>query len=136
MSGGIPGTGLYSREKISAPRRETREAAPTGIMKVGVSVGDDGLVTFTDANDAPLPEEFVAEVKKQGAEQIRGLVAQKVEEINDSVDALGKVHLATPPPVAPRYTREPFKHERPEAPTRRPIGFWGRLFRSRRKRRL
>jgi len=133
-STGIPGTGLYSREKISGSRRKTPEPVPTVDMTVRVSVNDDGVVSFTDTNDVPLRQELVAQVKKQGAEEIRGLIARKVEEINDSVDALGRVHLSTPPPVTPRYTMAPFKHEKPEEPVPRPLGFWGRLIRTRRER--
>jgi Protein of unknown function (DUF4236) len=131
---GIPGTGLYSREKVSGSRRKTPEPVRTVDMTIRVSVDDDGVVSFTDTNGVPLPQELISQVKKQGAEEIRGLIAQKVEEINDSVDALGKVHLFTPPPVAPRYAMQPFKHEKPEEPVPRPLGFWGRLIRSRRER--
>ena len=110
------------------------EAARTVTYRATVSVSDDGTVTLTDSQGAPLSDYLVSAAKKHHGDTIRDLVTQKVEDLNASVEALGEVDLSTPPPLAPRFAKEPFDHTRPSEPSPRPIGFWSRLLRSRRAR--
>jgi hypothetical protein len=132
LNAGIPGTGLSSRQRLSGSRERARTETVT--YRATVSVSDDGAVTLTDPQGAPLSDYLVAAAKKQHGDSIKSLVAAKVEELNSSVDALGEVHLSTPPPLPPRYPKLPFAHERPAGPQPRPLDFWSRLFRRRRER--
>jgi len=130
---GIPGTGLYGRQRLSGGH----ERASKGRLitqRATISVSDEGTITFTDPQGVPLSEFWITQAKRQHGDTLKSLIADKVEELNASVEALGEVHLSTPPPLQPRYAKEPFKRERPTEPQPVPIGFWSRLFRKRRER--
>jgi hypothetical protein len=134
LNTGIPGTGLYARERLSGGGARAREPAGAITQRATVSVSDDGAVAFTAPNGAPLSEVWVAQARKQHGETIKALVEDKVQELNASLDALGEVHLSTPPPLPPKFAKEPFEHPRPIEPQPQPITFWARLFRKRRER--
>jgi hypothetical protein len=134
LNTGIPGTGLYARQRVSSSPPATRPEPLVGRRKVTITVSDEGEVQFLDEGGGRLSDEWIALGKKQHGDLIKGLVQSKVDEINASVEALGEVHLSTPPPLAPKYAKAPFEHARPSQPAPRPVGFWARLFRRRRER--
>ena len=133
LNTGIPGSGLYARQRLSGGERTT-EPAPSATQDATVSVSDEGVVTLKDKNGAPLSDFWVARAKKQHGDTIKNLVERKVEELNASVEALGEVHLSAPPPLPPSYASEPFEHVRPTEPEPHRITFWARLFRVKRER--
>lgn len=131
FNAGIPGTGLYSRERLGAP-------TPSGIksttshtniaIKVGVS--DDGTVFFLDANDNPLPDKLINAAKKQQATAIRSLIENKCNEINGQINALGEIHFYTPDPnIKPNYQRMEYQEQRPIMPIPVKMGLIDKLFR-------
>lgn len=134
LNAGIPGTGLYARQRVSGGARQVGEPVRRIGQEATVSVSDDGVLTFTDEHGAPLSDSWVALGKKQHGDAIKKQVEGKVEELNASVEALGEVHLSTPPPLPPTYPKEPFEHARPSEPEPHPITFWARLFRRKRER--
>lgn len=130
----IPGTGIYSRQRLSGGAASARGDVPTITQTATVSVSDDGTITLTDKQGAPLSDFWMAQAKKQHGDTLKSMIANKVDELNGSVEALGEVHLSTPAPLPPRYAKEPFGHERPAEPQPRSLDFWSRLFRRRRER--
>lgn len=63
---GIPGTGLYSRERISGPSSGGgSRSGGTVNLKATVTVEDDGMVTYKDADGTPLNEYLVKQLKAQ-----------------------------------------------------------------------
>ena len=102
-------------------------------MKCGVR--DDGTLYFVDDLGKPMPEHLVEVAKKQNREAIIGLVQRKCDEINEQVEALGRMHLDTPDArQRPQFIAERFNGEQPVM--KQPIvpGFFDRVFKSRMQR--
>lgn len=133
LNAGIPGTGLYSRERIGPPSvSRSAPSSPGAITKSAIiRVEDDGTIKFLDENEQPLSQEWIERAKRQKGDLIRDLIRRSCDDINEKVEALGKIHLHTPAPHE-RIRYEPGKFEEPEPkrPAAKPHGFLGRLFRS------
>jgi len=134
LNTGIPGTGLYSRSPLgnnagqsqnSSVTRETRN------IEITVSISDDGVLTFRDSQGNLIPEAQIEMAKKQQGEKIKALIQGKCDEINAQIEALGDIHLYTPPPLN-KVLFEPQKFETrpPYPPTLKAPGFFCRLFKS------
>lgn len=129
FNSGIPGTGLYSRQRLdggrSVPRPASRETVQ---MSVRISVSDeDGSLAFQDLDGNPLPSNLIAEIKKQHGEAVRGLIAETCAKVNEPIEALSKIHLDTPDPRAPRYVPASFEEPAPQTPAPKPISFLDRI---------
>ncbi len=140
LNTGIPGLGLYERSRLSGPT-PTGAAQPrltnatTTTMSMTCGIADDGTLTFKDASGADVPEHWVEKAKKQSKEAILGLIQRKCDEVNEQVEALGRLHHYTPDcRVQPRFVAPPFEQARPLQPEHLRPGFWDKLFRSRRER--
>ena len=136
LTTGIPGTGFYSRERISGPNagNRGRTSSHTNIS-VTIGVTDDGTVYFRDADGNPLPENLINTAKKQQGDVIRGLINKKCEEINAQIEALGEIHFYTPTPnVKPKYQPQEFPELAPTKPVPKKAGLMGMLFKARRER--
>lgn len=134
LNTGIPGSRLYSRQRITpGSGGEPRRTPPAGgtTFSATVAISDDGLLTFKDESGDPLPESRVDLLKKQKGDVIHSLIQNKCDEINIQAEALGEIHLYTPDPtVPPRYEPLPYDASKPYAsPLKRP-GFLGRFFSS------
>jgi len=136
FNAGIPGTGLYSRERIggsrqtAAPRGSVDEATLSALVKVD----DDGTITFTDRDGAPLSEYWISEAKKQNRDVILQAIQRACDKINEKIETVGQVHLSTPSPHArPTYAGVPFDIPPPARPTPEQPGFFASLFRSKRE---
>lgn len=135
LNTGIPGTGFYSRERIgsSGPKPVQRSSAGTSGASVTMTCGvkDDGTLYFQDAAGAPVAEHLVEIAKKQNKEAILGLIQQKCDEINDQVEALGRLHHDTPDCRKPlRFVPLAFDERPPLQPAMQTAGFVSGLFKS------
>jgi hypothetical protein len=133
---GIPGTGLYARERIGhASTRSSSPAASFTSVAITVGVTDDGTVYFRDSDGNPVAEHLVTAAKKQRGDTIRNLIQQKCDEINAQIDALGEIHFYTPDPKEkPRYVPQEFSEPAPKRPNPNKLGLMGALFKKKRER--
>lgn len=133
LNAGLPGTGLSARQKISggsSPRMRSSAPATTS-LSVAIGVHDDGTLYFKDASGQHLPDQLVDAAKKQHGESIRKLIQDKCDEINEQIEAVGELHVDTPPPdKKPFYTPRQFDLERPISPIPKRPNFFGSLFKS------
>lgn len=136
MNAGIPGTGLYARERVgAAPSGSGSRPSGSGTvnMSVTASVKDDGTVVFRDQAGNPLDENLVKQAKQQGKDAIQGLMQTACDEINGHLDALERIHHGTPPSNERlTYSPRPFAEPKPVEPVPRKHGLMGALLRSKR----
>ncbi|ABM96828.1 DUF4236 domain-containing protein [Methylibium petroleiphilum] len=119
----IPGTGLSYRERLGG-RSETPSAqlGPPQTTKVSLTCGidDEGVLSFTDGAGMPLSEAVVEAAKKQNRDAILALIQRKCDELNDQVEALGRLHHDTPDSrVKPKFEPQRINLVAPERPTLR-----------------
>jgi hypothetical protein len=136
VNAGLPGTGFYSRERVGGSRQSAapRRGANKVTLAALVKVDDDGTITFTDKDGAPLSEYLIAEAKKQNRDVILQTIQSTCDQINEKVEAVGQVHLGTPSPhERPTYTGVPFDIPPPARPTPEKPGFLASLFRGKRE---
>lgn len=132
LNTGIPGTGLYSRQRLSGgsvPASRATQQATTQV-EITVSISDDGMLTFKDAGGNLIPEHLIEAAKKQQGDKIKAFIQGKCDEINEQVEALGKIHEYTTPPIAHRFQPEVFAEPRPVAPVPKSPGFFCKFFKS------
>ena len=138
LNTGIPGTGLYARERIDRPSQgttrrpaEASTARSTTTLQIVVSVDDEGVISFRDEQGNPLDEKLINTAKKQQGERIRGLIQAKCDEINARTEALGEIHLHTPSCHEPLAVEElSFDRAAPSRPDMKKPGFLAKLFKS------
>lgn len=132
LNTGIPGSGLYSRERLSpGAESESRRSPPSGTttFTASISISDDGLLTFKDDSGNPLPESRIEILKKQKGDVLHNLIQGKCDEINSQTEALGEIHQYTPDPkVPPHYDAGTYNISRPSSPVPKRPGFLGWLF--------
>lgn len=130
LSGGIPGTGFSSRQRLSGETNASRlKAKQTVTVSVSVFVDDDtGAISVKDANGKTLSDEVLTQVKKQQGEALRGLIGVACEKVNAPIEALSKIHVDTTDPQAPRYQPAKFDEPAPSQPAPKRIGFFDKLF--------
>lgn len=132
LNTGLPGTGLYSRQRLSGGASASQQAAKPGTtqMEITVSISDDGTLKFKDASGNPIAEHLIEAAKKQQGDKIKALIQGKCDEINEQVEALGKIHEYTSPPIAHVFQPKAFAEPRPAAPVPKTPGFFCKLFKS------
>lgn len=132
LNTGIPGTGLYSRQKLSGGPASAPRAAKSGMtqMEITVSLGDDGALTFKDSNGNTIAEPLVEAAKKQQGDKIKALIQGKCDEINSQIEALGNIHEFTTPPSPHAFEPKAFAEPKPVAPADKALGFFCRFFKS------
>lgn len=132
---GIPGTGLYARERIGNSSAGSRgRTSSHSNMSVTVGVTDDGMVYFQDADGNPLPGHLVNAAKKQQSDAIRNLIQKKCNEINAQIEALGEIHVDTSNSnVKPQYQPQEYPETPPTKPVPKKPGLMGALFKSKRE---
>ena len=138
MNTGIPGTGIYIRERVGdrsagASRLRSSSDSNTAPMTITISVEDDGSVTFRDQTGELLDERVLKQVKEQQKEAIKDLMQGACDRINVHIEALEEIHHATPSPnKRPNYELQPYVEPRPTTPLQRKHGIMGALFSSKR----
>lgn len=136
LNTGIPGTGLYSRQRIGAsPSSASSQAGYVGpgtsSVPISISVEDDGTVVFKDEAGNPLDERLTKQAKQQAKGAIQGLLQRVCDDINGHIEALEQIHLPTlSPNERHAYTPKPFETPKPAEPVSRKHGFMGMLLRS------
>lgn len=133
LNTGIPGTGLYSRQQLSSnpsARQNYSNRPEIQTMSITVSIDDDGVLTFKDAQGNLISEAHIDAAKKQQGEKIKALIQQKCDEINCQVESLGEIHLHTSPPIFSDFEPEKFDVPKPVQPIPKLPGFFCKLFRS------
>jgi len=132
LNTGIPGTGLYSRQRLSGGSAYDLQAARPGTtqVEITVSISDDGTLTFKDASGNLIPEHLVEAAKKQQGDKIKALIQSKCDEINEQIEALGKIHEYTSLPIAHRFQPKAFAEPKPIAPASKSPGVFCRFFKS------
>jgi hypothetical protein len=134
FNAGLPGTGLSTRQKLSGPSaapRQVRQAPAREMVTLSVecTVLDDGTLQFTDSAGNPLPDHLINAAKKQQRDAIAEAIRQKCEEINEQVEALGRLHHDTPDPsVRPTFDAPAFPVAKPEPVQPKKLGLVARLF--------
>lgn len=135
LNTGIPGTGLYAREKLSggasSSARSSLSPTPSATtFTLTVSIDDDGLLTFKDAQGNLVPEWQIDAAKKQQGDKIKALIQDTCDKLNEQVEALGKIHEYTSPPKPHIFKPMPFAEPLPIQPTTKVPGFFCRWFES------
>jgi Protein of unknown function (DUF4236) len=135
LNTGIPGSGLYSRTRLSAPDEEASDASRLALQErvdvpVRISVEDDGSVHFLDSDGNVLNDQLATLAKRQHGQKIRDFLAAMSEKLNSAVDDLERVHLRTPHPKdKPVRAVRAFPTPPPTKPIRTEVGIWARLAR-------
>ena len=132
LNTGIPGTGLYSRQRLSGESSQAASTHRPGTtqMELTVSIGDDGVLSFKDAQGNLISESLIDAAKKQQGDKIKALIQGKCDEINGQVESLGRIHEYTSPPEPHSFDPKPFAEPRPCIPVPKAAGFFCRLFKS------
>ncbi len=134
---GVPGTGLYARERLSGGNSlpATRRSRSVENVTYSLGVESDGTLVFYGDGGLPLPESQVRAIKRRDGDRIREFVRARCTEINGQIRVLEQIHLGTPDPRAkPQYQVRTFDKPAPDQPVRRRPGFWARIFRPLRQR--
>lgn len=140
LNTGIPGSGLYMRDRVGAASRSAESSSSrsgsssdTVKMSITASVEDDGTVVFKDMDGNRLDERLVKQAKQQAKDAIQGLMQTACDEINGHLEALERIHHATPSPDwHPTYEPQLYDEPKPSKPVPRKYGFLDKLFGSRR----
>ena len=128
FNSGVPGTGFSSRSRLSPAAASARSDSPAATRyTMTCALHDDGTLTFTDADGSQMPEHLVELAKKQNRQAIAELIQRKCDEINEQIEALGRLHHDTPAPQPPRFTAPPFSEPCPAPPHPRRAGFFASL---------
>lgn len=132
LNTGIPGTGFYSRQQISPATTSSSPSPSSGTVTytLTVSISDEGVLTFKDAQGNLVPEWQIDAAKKQQGDKIKALIQGKCDELNEQVEALGRIHEYTSAPKAHAFQPEAFKELIPVELTPKVAGFFCRWFKS------
>ena len=135
VNAGIPGTGLYTRQRVdgaSSPSYSQPSQTKTEI-NVTVGVKDDGTIYFLDESGTPLSDRLITSVKRKHGDTIKNLIQKKCDEINAGIESLGEIHLYTPPPdIKPTFEPAEFEEPQPRQPLPKKLGFFWSLFKFKR----
>ena len=128
----LPG-GFSFRDRVggTSQRHSASRSSDSQKVSVNVSIGleDDGTVIFKDRDGNPLSPSLQDLAKKQQGETIKVWLAKNCDEINEKLEKLDTIHVATSAPwQKPVYTPIPFTNEPPIPPYPKSLGLWGHLF--------
>ncbi|MDO8752804.1 MAG: DUF4236 domain-containing protein, partial [Anaerolineales bacterium] len=128
LNTGIPGTGIYSRERLSPSSASQQSNSQIGTFKISVSVSDDGVLSFNDADGNPVSEAFIAAAKKQQGDKIKALIQKTCDELNAQIESLAEIYLYTSAPLTPQFVPQSFDLPKPIKPISKIPGFFCRFF--------
>ena len=128
----LPG-GFSFRDRVggTSQRHSASSSLDSQKVSVNVSIGleDDGTVIFKDRDGNPLSPSLQDLAKKQQGETIKVWLAKNCDEINEKLEKLDTIHVATSAPwQKPMYTPIPFTNEPPVPLNPKSLGLWGHLF--------
>ena len=133
LNAGIPGSGIYSRQRLGQSGHSSKRSANSDDGKVQlaatISVEEDGTVTFRDSDGRPLSDYLIQQAKKQHKDVIVGLMENVCSKINAQIEALEQIHLPTPAPDDhPVYKMRSYEVPVPSQPIPTKHGVMGTLF--------
>jgi hypothetical protein len=149
LNSSIPGTGLYSRERIGGdrsagnaqrqmqPLRRNQSADADRAVLQSLTVhgigaqfdGEGGPVLLLDHLGSPLAPATAALVWRYLREPVIEQLKQQLEDKRKAIDALGDIHLRTPSPdPVPPIPRTEFDDGSPSPPTPQQYHWFKRLF--------
>lgn len=128
LNTGIPGTGIYSRERLSPNSVDPQSNSQVGTFTISVSVRDDGVLSFNDADGNPLSEALIAAAKKQQGDKIKALIQKTCDELNAQIESLGEIYLYTSSPITPQFVPQSFDLPKPIKPVPKIPSFFCRFF--------
>lgn len=139
LNAGIPGTGLYARERFGAapsrsapgPSRSPGVEIPVGAT---VAVDAEGAVSFVDTNGDALPDQVASAIKRRHRDQVMSAISGMCERINAQIESIGRVHLDSPAPAPLTFIERPFDQPMPARPQEARPNFWQSLFSRQRER--
>jgi hypothetical protein len=137
LNAAIPDAGLSSRTQLSSPTAGAALPVRTKMRAaITADVASDGRLRFCDEEGNALAYGQITIAKREQADALRAVMAQKCVEINAAVASLGRIHTYTPSPHAPpSYEVQEFSDLRPTPIKLRNVGMHERLllllFRSR-----
>jgi hypothetical protein len=130
--------GFSSSQKMSGPSRSSSPAIkkPSSIeVTLSCSVDNTGNLHFKDSQGNNLPEHLVEAVKKKNREVILKLIQRKCDDINESIEHLGRIHLDTPDcKSVPAFVPVVFDQPEPTPPQPRKPSLLDKLFKKRMQR--
>nr|VFJ98074.1 MAG: Protein of unknown function (DUF4236) [Candidatus Kentron sp. LFY] len=128
------------QEKLAKERRR-RDA----LASVALRLNDKGAIEATNSFGEPMSLADMRLLWEQKGPVVKNWLQEQCDEINGDIELLQEIHLDTPfPDSAPKYQPAPFdvqaprKPEEPAEPPKpqlsevQPLGYWSRLFKSRR----
>lgn len=132
LNSSIPGTGLYSRQRLFGESASVQPTAKPGStqVEITVSIADDGTLTFKDTSGNLIAEHLIEAAKKQQSDKIKALIQGKCDEINGQIEALGRIHEFTTPPGPHVFEPKAFTETKPVTPSDKVPGFFCKLFKS------
>lgn len=134
---GIPGTGIYHRQTINNRKTSSvnaHESARHTNISICIEILDDGTTVFKDDEGNELPESLIRLAKRQNSDAIRNLMKRKCEAINQEIESVTQIHIATPSPFEkPFYSKKEFQEPRPEPPTLKKPDLIQSLFKNQRR---
>lgn len=122
VNAGLPGTGLSARGKLGgqvAPqaRGAATKSDASSLVPLTCFIAPDGTITFVGDDGEPASDRVVEIAKKQNRAAIMAAIQQQCDAINDEVEALGRLHHATPDcRMPPRWVAEAFEEPEPAQP--------------------
>lgn len=122
----LPGTGIYSRERIRL-RDGGKRASPAqeqGLagLTYRISTEDPTLRLLDYHTEEPLPESAIRWLRKHHPHVLPQALEESAEEFNEALEAMERIHLGTPAPSpAAEFAPEVFSEPRPEPPEPEPL---------------
>ena len=131
----IPGTGLYSRQRLSdsEPRRPVpTSTGATTTVKAALALDDDGTWTLRNTDGSPIDPTLRQAMIAQNKRLLVDSLGTLCDQANSKAESLGQLHWTAPDPARPpSYDRKPFPEDplpKPEPPQLRPYSFFDRHF--------
>lgn len=138
LNTGIPGTGLYSRTKLSGTGTSDRPSSspPTNIESlhpivqkaVTIAVEDDGTIKYKDEAGQPVNDYVANELKKQKGPELHAILQNYAKTFGEQIRALVEVHWTTPDPtIKPSFEIVAFNEPEPQLPNQPALRLLDRL---------
>lgn len=138
---GIPGTGIYMRQRLSGSTRgDSRSAAspsstPGTTLPVEITIDDAGELVIRHDGGELLEPGLVELTRKRHRPEILDYLQRAATAADNAMTALSEIHRQTRAPTQRlHFEREAFKEEAPQSPELKTVGWLDRLLSGRRAR--
>lgn len=128
---GIPGTGLYSRDRIaggSSRRRASSEDRGAAAAEVSIRINDDGELLILDKDGLLVSDSLARAVRRDRGEALRELLTQFADGANSALESITEVHQHTAPIDREfKFEKASFARSKPREPSVIPVSRMTRL---------